>query len=182
MNKPPPPNGAGGTGAAAQREKKAPQPKTTPPAEGEFGNGAAIDGGGATPHGDSPPPRHPGATAGLRHLALSIHPLEQTEHFYTQLLGMQVEWRPDPDNVYLTSGNDNLALHRAPAPTGPGQLDHLGFFIPKKSEVDAWHAYLKSQGVKILAEPKDHRDGTRSFYCQDPAGNRVQLIHHPSIN
>ena len=27
-------------------------------------------------------------------------------------MGMQVEWRPDPDNVYLTSGNDNLALHR----------------------------------------------------------------------
>ena len=31
----------------------------------------------------------------------------------SMLLGFAVEWEPDPDNVYLTSGCDNLALHRA---------------------------------------------------------------------
>ena len=125
--------------------------------------------------------KRPGTTDGLRHLALAVHGLEEAERFYTELLGMAVEWRPDADNVYLTSGNDNLALHRAPAPLGEGQLHHLGFFINDRAKIDAWHAFLRAEGVPILTEPADHRDGARSFYCQDPAGNRVQLIYHPPI-
>jgi predicted enzyme related to lactoylglutathione lyase len=35
--------------------------------------------------------------------------------------------------------------------------------------------------VKILKEPKTHRDGARSFYCLDPAGNTVQMIYHPPL-
>ena len=53
----------------------------------------------------------PNPTAGLRHVALFVSDLEGSETFFVDLMGMQVEWRPDPDNVYLTSGNDNLALH-----------------------------------------------------------------------
>ena len=54
----------------------------------------------------------PGKTSGLRHVALFVANLEACVDFYTRLLGMNIEWQPDADNVYLTSGNDNLALHR----------------------------------------------------------------------
>ncbi len=122
---------------------------------------------------------------GLRHLALHAKNLEACEHFYVHLLGMQLVWRPDGDNIYLSSGSDNLALHRAPANFGPANqhqhLDHLGFLLKEKKDVDAWHDYLGSQGVRISAAPKDHRDGTRSFYCLDPDGNTVQLIWIPEI-
>jgi len=127
----------------------------------------------------------PQATAGLRHLALFVQNFEKCEHFYTELLGMKVEWRPDPDNVYLTSGNDNLALHRAPADFNPGKqqpLDHLGFIIPSPEQVDVWCEYLMSHDVVIKMQPKTHRDGARSFYCEDPDGNNVQLIYHQSIS
>ena len=43
----------------------------------------------------------PNPTAGLRHLALFVNDLAVSEAFYVGLLGMQVEWRPDEDNVYL---------------------------------------------------------------------------------
>jgi len=57
----------------------------------------------------------PKPTNGLRHVALFSQNLEACEKFYTELLGMQIDWRPDPDNLYLTSnGKDNFALHRAP--------------------------------------------------------------------
>jgi catechol 2,3-dioxygenase-like lactoylglutathione lyase family enzyme len=56
--------------------------------------------------------KHPGKTDGLRHVALFVSDYEATEQFYSELFGMEVEWRPDSDNVYLTTGNDNLALHR----------------------------------------------------------------------
>ena len=124
--------------------------------------------------------KKPPKTLGLRHLALYTKNLEACEHFYTHLLGMQLVWKPDPDNIYLSSGADNLALHRAEENFSPIEqhqhLAHLGFFLKEKTDVDAWHKYLDSEGIVISAAPKDHRDGTRSFYCVDPDGNIVQMI------
>ena len=54
----------------------------------------------------------PDLALGLRHVALAVCDMAVCERFYVELLGMRVEWRPDPDNLYLTSGSDNLALHR----------------------------------------------------------------------
>ena len=127
-------------------------------------------------------PRPP-ATAGMRHVALYVGRFEECEHFYTELLGMQVEWRPDPDNVYLTSGNDNVALHRASGSFGKGQhLDHIGFILDQPDDVDAWHTFLQHHNVTMKTAPKTHRDGARSFYCCDPDGNTVQMIFHPPIS
>ena len=97
-------------------------------------------------------------------------------------MGMAVEWRPDPDNVYLTSGNDNLALHRASeVATGPQKLDHIGFILSRPEDVDQWHSFLVTHDVPISKAPKTHRDGARSFYCADPDGNSVQIIFHPPL-
>ena len=125
----------------------------------------------------------PDSTLGLRHVALNVRDIAICEHFYVELLGMDVEWRPDADNVYLTSGNDNLALHRVEAtPASAGQrLDHVGFFIASPEQVDDWYNFLKANGVEIKAAPRTHRDGARSFYCADPEGTVVQVIFHPPI-
>lgn len=120
----------------------------------------------------------------LWHVALQVEDLEACERFYVGLLGMRVEWRPDPDNLYLTSGYDNLALHRV-APgviVSQGQpLDHIGFVVETLDDVDAWFVFLKANGVRIAKEPKTHRDGARSFYCHDPDGTLVQIIFHPPL-
>jgi catechol 2,3-dioxygenase-like lactoylglutathione lyase family enzyme len=136
--------------------------------------------------------------AGMRHLALNVRDLEGMKRFYTDLLGFAVEWEPDPDNVYLSSGIDNLALHRStppspaarqppPArtfdgPTAKGTLDHLGLIVREAADVDRWAAFLESRGVTIDAQPRTHRDGARSCYVSDPDGNSVQIIHHPPIS
>ena len=128
--------------------------------------------------------KRPESTLGLRHVALRVRNLEACEHFYTELIGMRVEWRPDPDNVYLTSGRDNLALHRTvvnSAPQDAQRLDHVGFIIKRIEQVDDWYRFFKANAVTIVQEPRTHRDGARSFYCQDPDGNTVQMIYHPPI-
>src|SRR5881296_3337028 len=88
--------------------------------------------------------------AGLRHLALNARELDAMKRFYVDLLGFEVEWEPDSDNVYLSSGIDNLALHRSTALTASrstaltasrstaltaSPLDHFGVIVKTADDV-----------------------------------------------
>ncbi|HID44794.1 MAG TPA: VOC family protein [Chromatiaceae bacterium] len=126
----------------------------------------------------------PEMSYGLRHVALYVRDLPACERFYVELLGMNVEWRPDERNVYLSSGSDNLALHQGAADIPDEaiqRLDHIGFFLATESLVDEWFVWLKDHNVPIRTEPRTHRDGARSFYCYDPDGTQVQIIYHPPV-
>jgi catechol 2,3-dioxygenase-like lactoylglutathione lyase family enzyme len=118
---------------------------------------------------------------GLRHLALRVKDPQASKRFYCESFGMAVVWEPDPDNVYLSSGPDNLALHRA-APDGPGALDHLGFIVDTREEVDLMARRLDERGIPIATAVRDHRDGSRSFYCLDPDGLRIQVLFEPTLS
>ena len=124
---------------------------------------------------------------GIRHVALFVPTahFDHTKRFYTERLGFRVEWEPDADNVYLTSGTDNLALHRSTRDdreTRETAFDHLGVIVRTAADVDAWAAYLESKGVTLRTRPRTHRDGARSCYVDDPAGNTIQIIFHPPIS
>src|SRR5215831_18018326 len=98
-----------------------------------------------------------GTLLGLRHVALNVHDIPRSVKFYTEVLGMRVEWQPDPDNVYLTSGTDNLALHKLPddAVAIPVQsLDHIGFIVRKPDDVDIWAARLGNMGIPLVQAPR----------------------------
>ncbi len=132
-------------------------------------------------------PKHP-PTLGMRHVAVSIAGagFEAAASFYIDGMGMTVDWRPDADNVYLSYGPDNLALHRVAAVDhAVSALDHLGFACATADDVRAWHdhvvALIGAHDVAILQPPKLHRDGATSFYFRDPAGNKVQIIHIPTL-
>ncbi len=122
---------------------------------------------------------------GIRHVALRVRDVRKSTDFFTKVLGMRVEWRPDADNVYLTSGTDNLALHQVdgsalPSANGAG-LDHFGFIVSTPEEVDHWAGVLEGLGIVLAQKPKTHRDGARSIYFRDPDGNLIQLLYHPPI-
>ncbi len=130
--------------------------------------------------------KRPDLGFGVRHVAIYVRDLPACEAFYVNLLGMEVEWRPDDRNVYLTSGGDNLALHQAEADQqrdeATQRLDHIGFFVGSEEAVDEWFEWLKVHDVPVRTEPRTHRDGARSFYCYDPDGTLVQIIHHPPVS
>jgi catechol 2,3-dioxygenase-like lactoylglutathione lyase family enzyme len=122
---------------------------------------------------------------GLRHVALNVRDVRKSLEFYSSVLGMKLEWMPDEDNAYLTSGSDNLALHKLPSGAEPAQvqsLHHIGFMVREPGDVDAWADRIRNAGIRLAAEPKTHRDGARSFYFHDPDGLLIQLIYHPPIS
>lgn len=120
---------------------------------------------------------------GLRHLALIVDDLEAVEKFYVEVLGMSVLRRASENLVYLTLGNDNLSLARTKKPMGEGGcLDHFGFVVDTKEQLDEWYKYLKGMSADLMDEPHDHSDGARSFHVRDPAGNVVQPLYHPTLS
>lgn len=130
---------------------------------------------------------------GLRHVALRVTDLARSRAFYEQLLGMKVVWEPDADNVYFSSGTDNLALHQIAAgelaayrPPTAQLLDHMGVIAESPQAVDRMYETiapkLQSLGGKIAKEPKHHRDGSYSFYFSDPDGNVIQALYEPTIS
>jgi len=122
---------------------------------------------------------------GLRHVALNVRNVRESADFYCNVLGMRIEWEPDPDNIYLTSGSDNLAIHKLPDGEQPGSVQtvhHIGFVVRRPEDVDTVAARLEARGISLVQPVKTHRDGARSFYFRDPDGTLIQLLYHPPIS
>ena len=126
-------------------------------------------------------------------MALRVTNLARSRAFYEGLLGMKVVWEPDPDNLYLSSGSDNLALHQiSPAelaayqPVKAQLLDHIGVLVGDRASVDRMYqdiqANIAALGGAIAKAPKQHRDGSYSFYFSDPDGNVIQALYEPTIS
>ena len=124
---------------------------------------------------------------GLRHLALKVTDIGKSRRFYEGILGMRIVWEPDPENLYLSFGSDNLALHQIPPGETPAaekeqRLDHFGFIAENESVVDAMAQKMETAGVPIVKPVKRHRDGSYSFYMADPDGNVIQVLYEPHIS
>ncbi len=124
------------------------------------------------------------STQGLRHVALNVADVDISVEFYTSLFGMQVVWRPDSENAYLSSGCDNLALHKAATDNGSAgqRLDHLGFIVTEPDGVDRAAETLVARNIPLLKAPRTHRDGSRSLYFADPDGNVIQVLYEPTLS
>ena len=124
-------------------------------------------------------------TLGIRHIALRVKNIQECKYFYHEILQMEIDWEPDSNNIYLTNGHDNLALHYSEEVSNKNNtntLDHFGIVVRQKSDVDLWYNHITNNKVSIHQEIKDHRDGSRSFYCNDPDQNIVQIIWIPKIS
>jgi catechol 2,3-dioxygenase-like lactoylglutathione lyase family enzyme len=123
---------------------------------------------------------------GMRHVALKVKNVAQAKTFYQEILGMDVVWEPDAENVYLSSGCDNIAIHAVSANFAASaeekQLDHLGFIVESSERVKELEQEFIAKGVRIVYPFKAHRDGSASFYCADPDGIVIQMLYEPHLS
>jgi len=122
----------------------------------------------------------------MRHIALKVSDITRSKEFYQNFLGMEIVWEPDPQNVYLSSGCDNLALHEVSQKFATDalerQLDHFGFVVETIERVKELEREFQAKGVKIVHPFKLHRDGSASFYCADPDGVVIQMLYEPQLS
>ena len=122
----------------------------------------------------------------MRHIALKVIDVACSKRLYQEMFGLEVVWEPDPQNVYLSSGCDNIALHEVSKDFAAGaaerQLDHLGFVVDTIERVSDLEKDFIARGVKIIHPFKIHRDGSASFYCADPDGIVIQLLYEPTLS
>ena len=129
---------------------------------------------------------------GMEHAALSVHDLERSIAFYTNLLGMEVtriiESGPEMglgDIVgipgcsariaHLSSGGLMLELFEYTSPRGSSidrrrtqadhGLTHLGF---TSTDVRADYSLLRGKGVEFIGEPVEYRPGVWVVYFFGP--------------
>ena len=79
------------------------------------------------------------------------------------------------DTVQSPLTGDGVAL-LSPAYTAAGP--HFAFHFDDRAAVDAVHAQLVASGHPV-GPVHDHRDGTASFYLQDPEGNWLEMLYEP---
>jgi catechol 2,3-dioxygenase-like lactoylglutathione lyase family enzyme len=123
---------------------------------------------------------------GMRHVALKVRSAARSKKFYQDMFGMDVVWEPDPQNVYLSSGCDNIAIHEVSGifltSAEERQLDHLGFIIESVERVKQLEQEFRAHGVTIVHPFEVHRDGSASFYCADPDGIVIQMLFEPTLS
>jgi predicted enzyme related to lactoylglutathione lyase len=65
-------------------------------------------------------------------------------------------------------------------------LDHIGVILESPEAVDRMYREIEPRllelGGQVVKPPKQHRDGSYSFYFSDPDGNAIQALYEPSIS
>lgn len=112
----------------------------------------------------------------LGHVAIRVQDMARAKAFY-QSLGLRLTWDAS-DWAYLQSPatGDGIAL-LSPSYTAAGP--HFAFHFSDRAELDRVHAQLVADGHRC-GPVHDHRDGTASFYLQDPEGNWLELLYEPA--
>ena len=111
----------------------------------------------------------------LGHVALRVQNMERAVAFYRGL-GLRLTWQAD-DWAYLQwpgSGEGIALLSPEYRAAGP----HFALHVHDRAEVDRVHAELEARGHSC-GPVHDHRDGTASFYMQDPEGNWLEMLYEP---
>jgi glyoxylase I family protein len=128
----------------------------------------------------------PFAVKGIDHIVLRVRALPRALGFYRDVLGCSVErQQPELGLTQLRAGRSLIdlvtldgPLGRSPATPGPGgpNLDHFCLALAPFREADL-SAWLAAYGVEVTAPALRYgAEGEgRSFYIEDPDGNRIEL-------
>jgi catechol 2,3-dioxygenase-like lactoylglutathione lyase family enzyme len=96
----------------------------------------------------------------INHVAIAVDDVATAVEWYTSKFRCQIEYQ-DKTWAFLCFGNIKLAL-----------------VVPNQHPP---HVAFVSAAAETYGVLKKHRDGTRSCYVKDPAGNSVEIMDAESV-
>lgn len=128
-------------------------------------------------------------TLGVHHVGLTVSRLEDSAHFFTELLGWQEVKRDDSypaifvsDGTVMlslwatTQSTDELTVNAFNKATNIG-LHHLALQVDSKDALHEIYRRLLDQAVHIEFAPELLRDGpAQHMMCFEPSGIRLEFI------
>jgi catechol 2,3-dioxygenase len=140
----------------------------------------------------------PAAAVGINHLVLNVHNMEESHHFWSDLLGFEQVgelFNPNGDDpsmrmrFYSGVNGDELSHHdlalieRKGLPevvpwnmmTGVGAINHIAITFPDQESWLAQMEFLREEGVHLNLR-MDH-GMTHSLYINDPNGYGVEVLY-----
>jgi catechol 2,3-dioxygenase-like lactoylglutathione lyase family enzyme len=117
-------------------------------------------------------------TQGLTHVHLIVADLDRSLRFYTQVFGMQEQFRDGPRMVFLNTPDsaDSITLNEQPGDPriGAGGVDHIGFRLVDKADLDDAIAEVEAAGGKLVNRGQ-RGPGMPFAYVTDPDGYLIEL-------
>lgn len=122
------------------------------------------------------------AVTGLDHYALLTSDVERTTRFYTDVVGLEVGFRPQLtfEGVWLYAGGQPIVHIIAGKPIASretGAVDH--FALKATGDIDTTLEKIRSNGV-LYTMRKLERTGVTQVFFRDPDGVGVELNFAPA--
>jgi len=115
-------------------------------------------------------------TRGLKHININVSDIDRSMRFYQQVFGLEETFREGPTMVFLTTpgANDVITLNQVDKPIGPAGIDHFGFDLEDKKDLDSAVREVEKAGGKLLRRG-EHSPGHPFAYVEDPDGYVIEL-------
>ena len=108
-------------------------------------------------------------TEGLTHIHLFVADLDRSLRFYREVFGLEELFRDGSKMVFVRPPNtsDTITLNEDPEKAGrPGGVDHFGFRLTDKSQLDRAIEQVERAGGKLL-ERGQRSPGNNFAYVND---------------
>lgn len=119
--------------------------------------------------------------SGINHLTIRVNDIERSEEFYGKVLGFELVRKMGQSMaVYKIGKEDTLVIVEAETSYDPNsrdfRVDHIGFYLDSKDQVDEMAKYLRDNEVTILSGPANRKRG-RFVFASDPDGNMIEFFN-----